>query len=50
MEQWLFLFEYLEGKFTEQQKNHMKERLLKITAGKKRIIKFLFINIHVDNI
>jgi hypothetical protein len=32
---WIFLFEYLEGKLTEQEKNQMKERLMKITAGKK---------------
>ena len=32
---WIFLFEYLEGKLTEQKKNQMKERLMKITAGKK---------------
>ena len=32
---WIFLFEYLEGKLTEQEKNHMKERLTKITAEKK---------------
>lgn len=31
----IFLFEYLEGKLTEQEKNQMKERLMKITAGKK---------------
>ena len=34
---WLFLFEYLEGKLTEQEKAQMKERLMKITAGKKTI-------------
>ena len=32
---WIFLFEYLKGKLTEQEKNQMKERLMKITAGKK---------------
>ena len=32
---WIFLFKYLEGKLTEQEKNQMKERLMKITAGKK---------------
>jgi hypothetical protein len=32
---WLFLFEYLEGKLTEQEKIQMKERLMKITAGEK---------------
>lgn len=32
---WIFLFEYLEGKLTEQEKNQMKERLMTITAGKK---------------
>jgi hypothetical protein len=32
---WIFLFEYLEGKLTEQEKNQMKERLMKIIAGKK---------------
>ena len=32
---WIFLFEYLEGKLTEQNKNQMKERLMTITAGKQ---------------
>ena len=32
---WLHLFEYLEGKLTEQEKNQMKERLIKITVEKK---------------
>ena len=31
----IFLFEYLEGKLTEQEKNQMKERLMKITGEKK---------------
>ena len=34
---WIFLFEYLEGKLTEQEKNQMKERLMKITAEKKAL-------------
>ncbi|MGZ5491755.1 MAG: hypothetical protein ACXWE6_13595 [Nitrososphaeraceae archaeon] len=32
---WIFLFEYMEGELTEQEKNRMKERLMKITAEKK---------------
>jgi hypothetical protein len=39
VQQWLSLFEYLEGKWTElEKKNQIKERLTKITAGKKSII------------
>ena len=46
---WIFLFEYLEGKLTEQEKNQMKERFMKITAEKKYYK--VLIHIHsVDNI
>ena len=34
---WIFLFEYLEVKLTEQEKNQMKERIMKITAEKKAL-------------
>ena len=44
----IFLFEYLEGKLTEQEKSY--ERKINEHYSKKNIIKFLFINIHVDNI
>ena len=45
---WIFLFEYLEGKLTDQDKSC--ERKINGHTAKKNIIKFLFINIHVDNI
>ena len=45
---WIFLFEYLEGKLTEQEKSY--ERRINEHTAEKNIIKFLLISIHVDNI
>jgi hypothetical protein len=49
MQQGSFLFEYLEGKLTEQEKKTDERKINEDYSRKKNIIKFLFIKIHVDN-
>lgn len=46
---WIFLFEYLEGKLRAGEKSD-ERKINENYSWKKSIIKFLFLNIHVDNI